>query len=105
MCVQIRLQGALFFTARGASASLTASILLLTFQFLHGDLKMKRLVFAAAVAIAALSYTTSLQAQTSGQPTNGSTKIGKKSAGAPKQANLPRCTRARQMAGTPCSGG
>jgi hypothetical protein len=66
---------------------------------------MMRLLFAAAVTIAALSYTSSLQAQTGGQTTNGSTKAGTKSTGAPKQATLPRCTRARQMAGTPCSGG
>ena len=66
---------------------------------------MKRLLFAAAVAVVALSYATSLLAQTGGQTTNGSTKMGTKSTGAPKQATLPRCTRARQMAGTPCSGG
>jgi hypothetical protein len=75
------------------------------FNFYYGELKMKRLLFAVAVAVVALSYTTGLQAQTGGQATNGSTKMGTKSTGAPKQANLPRCTRARQMAGTPCYGG
>ena len=65
---------------------------------------MKRLLFAVAVAVVALSYTTGLQAQTGGQATNGSTKMGKKSTGAPKQARLPRCTRARQMSGAPCGG-
>ena len=63
---------------------------------------MKRLFVAVTVAVVALSYATRLQAQTSGQATNGSTKMVKKSAGAPK---LPRCTRAMQMSGKPCYGG
>lgn len=66
---------------------------------------MKRLLFAAAVAVVALSYTAGLQAQTVGQATNGTTKAHTKSAGAPKPAKLPRCTRARQMTGAACYGG
>ena len=63
---------------------------------------MKRLLFVATIAVVALSYTTGLQAQTGGQTSNSSTKIAKKQSGASK---LPRCTRARQMSGAPCSGG
>lgn len=97
--------GRYLFTAGIAGTSLAARYRAPHFNFYHGELQMKRLLFAVAVAIAAFSCATSLQAQTGGQATNGSTKAGTKSTGAPKQAKLPRCTRARQMAGTSCYGG
>jgi hypothetical protein len=70
----------------------------------QGESQMKRLLFAAITVVVAVSYTSSLQAQTSAQTTKSSTKTETaKNAGAPKQPRGSGCrSAAGKMSGKPC---
>jgi hypothetical protein len=63
---------------------------------------MKKLLSVVTVAVVALFYTTSLQAQTTGKTTTSATKAGKKNTAAPKKPNLRGCTYHDKVTGAPC---
>jgi hypothetical protein len=66
---------------------------------------MKKLIFATTVVVFAFSYATSLQAQTSTQPSKATTKATKATKAAPKKAAGPtECEQGRgEATGTHCN--
>jgi hypothetical protein len=67
---------------------------------------MKRFIFAAVIAVIGLSYTTSLQAQTSTQTTKSATKNKKKKSDVAQPTSSAKTSHCDQSSGanhnTPC---